>query len=210
MHCASSLRTDPTLTLTPGWQIEWTLDKTGNEYLLRRPLHRRVQSEHILWHRYLILCLMDISMESFTFCRLQHPWVLIIDFLNWMAQNSFEIQILALYLIIYFKNVTLTKASMTSPHQTLQFHFPSQEMINRVQIAELLCLRRSFRDRWVESSAANRLIGEVVQSRRRPLLGTGRLVNIVSYSCPYLMIIASRTQFYVYLRWGQRPFSIVS
>ena len=89
MHCASSLRTDPTLTLTPGWQIEWMLDKTGNEYLLRRPLHRRrVQSEHILWHKYLILYLMDISMESFTFCRLQHPWVLIIDFLNWMAQNS--------------------------------------------------------------------------------------------------------------------------
>ena len=49
---------------------------------------RRVQSEHTFWHKYLILCLMDISMESFTFCRLQHPWVLIIDFLNWMAQNS--------------------------------------------------------------------------------------------------------------------------
>ena len=50
-------------------------------------------------------------------------------------------------------------------------------------------------------SAANRSIGEVVQSRRRPLL---------SYSRLSLMIIASRTQFHIYLSWGQRLFSIVS
>ena len=36
------------------------------------------------------------------------------------------------------------------------------------------------------------------------------LVSIVSYSCPSLMIIASGTQFHIYLLWGQRPFSIVS
>ena len=36
------------------------------------------------------------------------------------------------------------------------------------------------------------------------------LVSIVSYSCPSLMIIASRTQFHVERPWGQRPFSIVS
>ena len=36
------------------------------------------------------------------------------------------------------------------------------------------------------SSAANRLIGEVVQSQRRPLLG----------------VIASASQFHVYLPWG--------
>ena len=42
----------------------------------------------------------------------------------------------------------------------------------------------------VSDSAANRLIGEVVQSRRRPLLGV--------------------SQFHVYLPWGQRPFSMVS
>ena len=35
-------------------------------------------------------------------------------------------------------------------------------------------------------------------------------VSIVSYSCPSLMIIASASQFHVYLPWGQRPFSIVS
>ena len=35
-------------------------------------------------------------------------------------------------------------------------------------------------------------------------------VSIVSYSCPSLMIIASASQFHVYLLWGQRPFSIVS
>ena len=35
-------------------------------------------------------------------------------------------------------------------------------------------------------------------------------VSIVSYSRPSLMIIASATQFHVYLPWGQRPFSIVS
>ena len=58
----------------------------------------------------------------------------------------------------------------------------------------------------------------VVQSRRRPLLGSvtqkskgmGGLVSIVSYSRPSLMIIASRTQFHVERPWGQRPFSIVS
>ena len=37
-----------------------------------------------------------------------------------------------------------------------------------------------------------------------------RLVSIVSYSRPSLMIIASVSQFHVYLPWGQRPFSIVS
>ena len=37
-----------------------------------------------------------------------------------------------------------------------------------------------------------------------------KLVNIVSYSCPYLMIIASRTQFHIERLWGQCPFSIVS
>ena len=36
------------------------------------------------------------------------------------------------------------------------------------------------------------------------------LVSIVSYSRPSLMIIASVSQFHVYLPWGQRPFSIVS
>ena len=41
-------------------------------------------------------------------------------------------------------------------------------------------------------------------------LGTGRLVSIVSYSRPSIMIIASRTQFHVERPWGQRPFSIVS
>ena len=35
-------------------------------------------------------------------------------------------------------------------------------------------------------------------------------VSIVCYSRPSLMIIASRSQFHVYLPWGQRPFSIVS
>ena len=35
-------------------------------------------------------------------------------------------------------------------------------------------------------------------------------VSIVSYSRPSLMIIASGSQFHVYLPWGQRPFSIVS
>ena len=35
-------------------------------------------------------------------------------------------------------------------------------------------------------------------------------VSIVSYSRPSLMIIASASQFHVYLPWGQRPFSIVS
>ena len=35
-------------------------------------------------------------------------------------------------------------------------------------------------------------------------------VSIVSYSRPSLVIIASGTQFHVYLPWGQRPFSIVS
>ena len=48
-------------------------------------------------------------------------------------------------------------------------------------------------------SAANRLIGEVVQSRRRPLLGPSpcwkRLLAFL---------------YHVYLPWGQRPFSIVS
>ena len=39
---------------------------------------------------------------------------------------------------------------------------------------------------------------------------TGRLVSIVSYSCPSIMIVVSRTQFQVYLPWDQRPFSIVS
>ena len=34
--------------------------------------------------------------------------------------------------------------------------------------------------------------------------------SIVSYSCPSLMIIASASQFHVFLPWGQRPFSIVS
>ena len=35
-------------------------------------------------------------------------------------------------------------------------------------------------------------------------------VSIVSYDRPSLMIIASASQFHVYLPWGQRPFSIVS
>ena len=35
-------------------------------------------------------------------------------------------------------------------------------------------------------------------------------VSIVSYSCPSLVIIASRTQFHVERPWGQPPFSIVS
>ena len=35
-------------------------------------------------------------------------------------------------------------------------------------------------------------------------------VSIVFYSRPYLVIIASASQFHVYLLWGQRPFSIVS
>ena len=35
-------------------------------------------------------------------------------------------------------------------------------------------------------------------------------VSIVSYSRPSLMIIASASQFHVYLPWGRRPFSIVS
>ena len=35
-------------------------------------------------------------------------------------------------------------------------------------------------------------------------------VSIVSYSRPSLIIIASATQFHVYLPWGQRLFSIVS
>ena len=35
-------------------------------------------------------------------------------------------------------------------------------------------------------------------------------VSIVSHSHPYLMIIASASQFHVYLPRGQRPFSIVS
>ena len=129
MHCASSLRTDPTLTLTPGWQIEWILDKTGNEYLLRWPLHwRRVQSEHILWHKYLILYLMDISMESFTFCRLQHPWVLIIDFLNWMAQNSLWDPNLNIIFNYSYKKCDSDKI-YDKPHQALRFYFPSREMI---------------------------------------------------------------------------------
>ena len=41
-------------------------------------------------------------------------------------------------------------------------------------------------------------------------LGTGGLVSIVSYSHPALMIIASASQFHIYLPWGKRPFSIVS
>ena len=35
-------------------------------------------------------------------------------------------------------------------------------------------------------------------------------VSLVSYSHPPLMIIASASQFHVYLPWGQCPFSIVS
>ena len=35
-------------------------------------------------------------------------------------------------------------------------------------------------------------------------------VSIVSYSRPSLMIIASASQFHVYLPWGKHPFSIVS
>ena len=35
-------------------------------------------------------------------------------------------------------------------------------------------------------------------------------IRIVSYSRPSHMIIASVSQFQVYLQWGQRPFSIVS
>ena len=35
-------------------------------------------------------------------------------------------------------------------------------------------------------------------------------VSIVCYSRPSLMIIASASQFHVYLPWGQHPFSIVS
>ena len=35
-------------------------------------------------------------------------------------------------------------------------------------------------------------------------------VSIVSYSRPSLMIIASASQFHVYIPWGQCPFSIVS
>ena len=34
-------------------------------------------------------------------------------------------------------------------------------------------------------------------------------VSIVSYSRPSLMIIASASQFHVFLLWGQCPFSIV-
>ena len=34
--------------------------------------------------------------------------------------------------------------------------------------------------------------------------------SIVPYSRPSLMINASASQFYVYLPWGQSPFSIVS
>ena len=45
----------------------------------------------------------------------------------------------------------------------------------------------------VTTSAANRLIGEVVQSINQSL-----------------MIIVSGTQFHIYLPWGQRLFSIVS
>ena len=51
---------------------------------------------------------------------------------------------------------------------------------------------------------------EVLQSQRGPLLGTGTLVSMVSYSRLSLMIIASRTQFHVYLPWGQCLFRIVS
>ena len=40
--------------------------------------------------------------------------------------------------------------------------------------------------------------------------GRAGLVSIVSYSRPSLMIIASLTQFHVYLLWDQRLFSIVS
>ena len=35
-------------------------------------------------------------------------------------------------------------------------------------------------------------------------------VSIVCYSRPSLVIIASVSQFHVYLPWGQRPFTIVS
>ena len=35
-------------------------------------------------------------------------------------------------------------------------------------------------------------------------------VSIVSYSRLFLMIIASASQFHVYLPWGQHPFSKVS
>ena len=41
-------------------------------------------------------------------------------------------------------------------------------------------------------------------------IGRFAKVTIVSYSRPSLMIIASASQFHVYLPWGQRPFSIVS
>ena len=36
------------------------------------------------------------------------------------------------------------------------------------------------------------------------------LVSIVSYSRPSLMIIVSRTQFHVYLPWGQCLFSVLN
>ena len=49
-------------------------------------------------------------------------------------------------------------------------------------------------------------IGTLTQKSLR----TGRLVSIVSYSRPSLMIIALQTQFHIYIPWGQHPLSIVS
>ena len=58
----------------------------------------------------------------------------------------------------------------------------------------------------VDPTVSQREIGSATQKSK----GTGGLVSIVSYGRPSLMIIASATQFHVYLPWGQRPFSIVS
>ena len=64
---------------------------------------------------------------------------------------------------------------------------------SRVKCGEERLFARIPSNVWVNSSAANRLIGEVVQSRRRPLLGhKGRLVRIVSYSRPSLITPAIR------------------
>ena len=59
----------------------------------------------------------------------------------------------------------------------------------------------------VRTSAVKRSIGFTITEK-----APTRMVSIVpySYSCPSLMIIASRTQFHVYLPWGQRLFSMVS
>ena len=54
------------------------------------------------------------------------------------------------------------------------------------------------------SSAVKRSIGSTTSFHIRD----GRvIVSIVSYSCPSLVIIVSVSQFYIYLLWGQRPFS---